>query len=91
MFKSVIICCFLSFWGTVAFAHPEKMFTQDVSVEPRPSANDADSNKRRAALRAALLAQQEKSRASENVPRKSPELSPMERAQLRQQLRQQGH
>lgn len=90
MFKPYSIFCCVSLWIAAVSAQPEDSRRPNVSVEPTQSASDADLQKRRSALRDALLAQQEKSYPSESVARRSPELSAPERARLRQQLREQG-
>lgn len=89
MFKPSAICCCLCLWSATVLAQPEKAFSRHGLVDTHPSTADADLQARRAALRAALRVQQEKSHPSESVPRRAPELSAPERAQLRQQLREQ--
>lgn len=90
MFKPYSFFCCVILWSAAVSAQPEDSRRPNVSVEPTQSASEADLQKRRSALRAALLAQQEKSYPSESVARKAPELSAPERARLRQQLREHG-
>nr|WP_315490781.1 hypothetical protein [uncultured Rhodoferax sp.] len=89
MFSPRIVCTFTALLAPVAFAQSAQVPGDSTQQVAHLSLRDADSQQRRAMLRASLRSQPENLLARETATAASRMMSDQKRADLRQQLRHQ--